>query len=160
MAKNYYLRFLLRDQIEDLIFPVRESEQVRLRSLLYQGDMHPIDTKFFWFDAIDGRGVAINLAQVQAVRYLCDLAALPPDAIHFEGGITIRLRGRLELVNAYPEDAAMLFDFFSNLQYGPEVVPFPYFEDEDGEPFQFNAREIVWVTASKALLDEGGQIPE
>lgn len=155
MAKNYTLVFMLRNQSSDLAFPVRESEQDRLRSILSTERMHPIDTEFFWFDTIDGRGVAINLADLQAVRYLWDAAVLPPDSTRFDGGVEICLRGRSELLHTCTDDAVSIFDFFTNLQYGPEIVSFPQFNDEDGETMQFNSREIVWAVASKELLDAG-----
>lgn len=160
MAKNYSIHFLIRDREngKGITLPVRKGEQDRLRSILdgYSGDTNRLG--FVWLDAIDGRSVAINLKYVQAVRYLWEPSSAPPDAVRFEGQVSIYLCGRAEPLVEGVADPVGLYDFFSNLQYGADIVAFPHFEDVDGETIQFNASEIMWVVAPKIVLDEGSEI--
>jgi hypothetical protein len=67
MAKRYYLRFVIRNQLDDLMCEVRKGESSRLSSILENGEL-PFDaTRFFWFNTVDGKSVAVNLCDVQAV---------------------------------------------------------------------------------------------
>lgn len=156
MAKKYYLRFLIRDH-DDLIFGVRESESNRLKLILNDG-VSSSEINFFWFNSIDGRSIIINLSAVQAVRFLWDPEAFPPDTTRNEGVIEILLRGRRKSLQEHTEEPEQLYDLFTNLQHGPDVVAYPSFDDEDGEPLQLNAREIVWIIAPTHLLDEGERL--
>jgi hypothetical protein len=158
MAKRHYLRFLIRGQPKDLIVGVRENESDRLRHVLSSDDTNPASVRFFWFDLIDGRSMAINLAEMQAVRYLWDPSEHPPDDTRSEELIKLLFRGSTKPVEAYTDEPDQIFDFFANLQHGPEVVAYPVFNDEDGEPFQVNPVELVWISAPTHLLREGQRL--
>lgn len=156
MAKKYSLRFLLRDG-DDLVFGVREAEFNRLQTVLHNSDF-AMRVYFFWFNSIDGRSVIINLSDVQAVRFLWDIAELPPDLIRNDGVIEIKLRGRQKPLHEDTENPEQIYDLFTNLQHGPDVEAYPSFDDVDGEPIQLNAREVVWIIAPTHLLDEGERL--
>ena len=154
MAKRYYLRFLIRNQSDDLLCEVRKRESSRLSSILGNGEW-PFDmTRFFRFDTVDGRSVAVNLADVQAVRFLWDPTPLPPDTTRDGGAILISLRGRSEPLKTYTDWSEQLAELFRDLELGPDLVAFPKFDDEDGEPLQLNAREIVWITAPAHIVKD------
>jgi len=154
MAKRYFLSFLIRNQADPLVCEVRNKETDRLEEMLAKAtSSNP--AVFFSFDTVDGTSVAINLTDVQAVRFLWDPAELPPDTSRDNGMIRICLRGRAELLETDTESPDQLFGLFFDLEHGPDNFPYPSFEDEDGELVQLNAREIVWVMAPTHLLDEG-----
>lgn len=158
MAKRYFLRFLLHGE-DDLLFEVRKKDSDRLRDVLSNATKLESLQEFFWFGAVDGVSVILNLSALQAVRFLWEPAECPSGLKRESGGIRIRLRGRQEdLLVEHAAYLDRLYDFFTNLESGPAVVPFPSFIDEDGEFLQLNAREIVWVIAPTHLLDEGAQI--
>ena len=104
MAEQHYLRFLIRDQAEDLVCEVRKDESDRLASILADAGTASKETRFFWFRCLDGTSIAINLAYVQAVRFLWDPATLPPDAIRSEEVVRILFRGRQAPLEEYTED--------------------------------------------------------
>ena len=157
MAKRFFLRMLIRDEREDLIFEVRQADSDRLAELLsnqYEvGDVH-----FFWFEAVDGRSVIVNLVDLQAVRFLWEPSKGPSDLLRNEGAIQIKLRGRGKLLEEFTEAPEELFDLFTNLELGEGPPAFHSLVDVDGEPLVLNAREVVWIAAPQHLLDEGRQI--
>ena len=153
MAKRYYLRFLIRNQSEDLLCEVRQGESSRLSSILDDVEWPFDTTRFFRFNTVDGRSVAVNLSDVQAVRFLWDPTPLPPDTTRDDGEILISLRGRREPLKTYTDWPEQLAELFRDLELGPDLVAFPKFDDEDGEPLQLNAREIVWITAPAHIVE-------
>jgi len=158
MTKRFYLRFILNDRNEDAVFEVRKKESDRLQSIL--GNLHnPISNEdnFFWFDTIDGRSVILNFRYLQVVRYLWNASKSIPDVLHYEGPIKVFLRGRENPLELITEDYDILYDFFTNLQHGSDVVPSPYFIDIDGEIIQFNPSEIIFVESPSYILLEGKQ---
>ena len=154
MAKRYYLRFLIRNQSEDLLCEVRQGESSRLSSILDDVEWPFDTTRFFRFNTVDGRSVAVNLSDVQAVRFLWDPTPLPPDTTRDDGEILISLRGRREPLKTYTDWPEQLSGLFMELDLAPDSVAFPKFDDEDGEPLQLNAREIVWITAPAHIVEE------
>jgi len=68
------------------------------------------------------------------------------------------LRGRRKPLQEHTDEPEQLYDLFANLQHGPDVVAYPSFDDEDGEPLQLNAREVVWISAPTHLLDDGERL--
>lgn len=158
MAKRYFLRFLLHGE-DDLLFEVRKNDSDRLRDVLSNATKLESLQEFFWFGAVDGVSVILNLSALQAVRFLWEPAEGPSDLKRETSGVRIRLRGRQEvLLVEHVEHLDGLYDIFTNLEFGPAVVPFPSFIDEDGELLHLNAREVVWVIAPTHLLDEGAKI--
>jgi len=158
MTKKYFLLFLIRNQSSNLVFETRKQEAERLAKILDNAEPPSELMSFFWFNTLDGRSVAINLSDVQAVRFLWDPTDLPTDILRDEGGIRIYLRGRDKPLEEDTDDPDQLYDFFTNLEHGQNVVAYPKFDDVDGEPLQFNASEIVLVIAPTHLLDEGRRI--
>jgi hypothetical protein len=77
---------------------------------------------------------------------------MPPDTIRDDGAILISLRGRGEPLKTYTDWPDQLSELFRDLELGPDVVAFPKFDDEDGEPLQLNSREIVWITAPAHIV--------
>ncbi|MDR1276906.1 MAG: hypothetical protein LBL72_11095 [Candidatus Accumulibacter sp.] len=155
MAKKYFLRFLLRGQSNDLIVPVRKGESTRLNKILSDTDKDSASVRFFWFETLKGRSFALNLGELQAVRFLWDPSELPPDETRDDRVIELRFRDRAKSVEAFTEAPDRLFDLFTDLEYGPDAVPYPKFEDEDGEIFQINPVELIWISAPTHLLREG-----
>lgn len=156
MAETHFLRFTIAHQKDDLIFEVRKRESDRLQERL--NNLTDPKSEFFWFNSIDGLSVILNMGDVQAVRFLWDAVAAAPDFRRSESRIEIQLRGRSNILEEYTEDPDRLFDLFTNLQHGPDVVAFPQFLDVDGEQLQLNAAEVVWITAPTHLLDEGERL--
>ena len=157
MAKSHYLRFLIRNRADDLIVEVRKQIVDRLQLRLDSDASQAVRDGFFWFDTVDGRSIAINFEDVQAVRLLWDVAAHPSDTVRYEGRTSIYLRGRAAPIEDNTENLESLYDLFTNLEYGPETVPYPSLIDEDGEPIYLDAREVVMVVAPIHLLQEAGR---
>jgi hypothetical protein len=159
MAKHHYLKIFLRDQPDYMLLPVRDDVVDRLQRLL-DGcqSAPPPKTTFFWFDTTDGKSITLNLRYLQAVHYLWEAAAYAQDDVRSEEGINILFAGRQEPLELNTDVPEQLYDFFMHLDHGPEVVPYPAFQDEDGETIQVNPHEVVWVTAPKDLLQEGEEV--
>lgn len=149
MAQTFHLRLLLEGR-DDLIYEVREPEAERLKRILASedGGQH-----FFWFDTIDGRSVLVNLTYLQGVRYLWDIAAAPPDwRVSADDGMNIALLGKAVLTETPSEDPKDVYTLFWELELGMERVTFT---DVDGEAFTLIARQIVYLTAPKQVVDDG-----
>jgi hypothetical protein len=157
MAKTHHIRFLIRNQANDLIVEVRKREADRLMERLQDGVGEAVRSGFFWFDTVDGRSIVINLEDVQAVRFLWDMAALPSDTVRYDGQLSIYLRGRAAPISDSTEHLEDVYDLFTNLQHGPDTVPYPSIVDEDGELIYFDAREVVMVVAPAHMLQEAGR---
>jgi hypothetical protein len=153
---TYFIRFLFRDQSEDLVCQVQKRESERLELILndFNKDL------FFCFDVFEGKTVAVNLEEVQCVRYLWEPMGYAPDIVRSDDLVQVKLRGRSEILETGVGDYEHLAEFFSDLQFGPDSVSHPSFQDEDGEWIQFNAKEIVWVTAPVHIISEGYAIIE
>lgn len=158
MAKTHHIRFLMRSQAKDLIFEVRQKDCERLEHLLLNAHGDVEDKGFFWFDSLDGRSIAINLRYVQGVRFIWDRAALPSDIKYYDGPTRIFLSGRTDAIEDDTENLEELYDFFTNLEYGPGTVPYPCLVDEDGEMIYFDANEVVMVSAPAHLVQKGGRL--
>jgi hypothetical protein len=154
---RHFLRLLLRGDPEALVVEVRESEADRLRSIIDRFAGESSTCAFFWFDTVDGKSYAVNLGAVQAVHFLWDGTPLPVDLTRYEGPIVISLRDRRERIEAHTDSPEELFGFFSELEQGAEVVPFPSFPDEDGERLFVSASEVVYAMAPVHVIDEGKQ---
>lgn len=154
MAKRHYLRFLIRN-MDDLIFEISQEDSQRLEILL--NNLYASTSQLFCSETPDGKTVVVNLSYVQAVRYLWERSESSPKKGREANNIKICLRNRPEIIESSTTNLEALYDFFSNLQYGPEVVAYPSFFDEDGELFQFNAREICWALAPTFLIEEGAE---
>jgi hypothetical protein len=158
MSKNYYLRFLLKNQADDFTFEVRKEEADRLDHFYQHHVIARDDSFFFWLRSTNGRSIIINLAEVQAVRFLWDPAQFPSDDIRGKEQVEILFRGRQKPLSEFAEAPDQLYDLFSNLQLGDAALENPYLLDIDGEVMQLNRHEIVWITAPTHLLDEGANM--
>lgn len=157
MAKTYHIRFLIRNKTDDLIVEVRKQVADRLEDCFRNATGIEEGPGFFWFDSVDGRSIAINLEDVQAVRLLWDFAESPPDTARYDGQFSVYLRGQESPIQDNPDTFDDVYDLFTNLEFGSGTVPFPSIIDEDGEPVYFNAREIVMVVAPSDLLQEAAR---
>ena len=157
MAKTHHICFFLRNRTDDLIVEVRKQDADRLVERLGNDVGEVLRTGFFWFGTVDGRSIVINLEDVQGARILWDVTAHPPDTLRHVGQVAIYLRGRASPIEDNTDNLESLYDLFTNLEYGPETVPFPRLIDEDDEPIYLNAREVVMVVAPTHLLQEGGR---
>ena len=110
---------------------------------------------FFLFCSVQGKSIALNLSEVQGFRFLQDTATDEQIATVDDGTIRIYLRGRTKPMEEFTAFEDEVFDLYTNLEHGPQVVPFPRFRDDDGEVLQLNAREIIWVSAQTSLLEDG-----
>ena len=158
MARGNYRHFLklfLRGEFDTLIVEVREQETDRLHDIVDRLSGDPAQSEFFWFDTVDGKSFAINLSLLQAVHFLWDPTPLPPDPTRYEGPIVIALRERKQTIDTDTASPEQVFAFFIELEHGPEMVPFPGFEDEDGETLLVRASEIAYVMAPLHLIEEG-----
>lgn len=155
MAKQFFLHLLFRDQTDDSIFEIREQEENRIRSWFDNADSESSNDSFFWFETVDGKSVIVNVKYLQAIRYLWEATEAPSDLLRSEEPIVIYLNGRQEPLREPWGRPVSLYDFFSSLEHGREIVVFPYFEDEDGEFIQFNPAEIVRIEAPSHLIAEG-----
>lgn len=110
----------------------------------------------FVCDTIEGKYVAINVAQIQATHILWEPSALPEEEKHYEGPIKIFLVNRKSPIIADTEDPGRLFEFFSDLEHGPEVVGrFISFTDEDGEELIINMQQLLYIECPTSLANEG-----
>jgi hypothetical protein len=157
MAKTHHIRFLIRNRADDLIVEVRKQEADRLMARLADGVGEVVRSGFFWFDTVDGRSVVINLEDVQAVRFLWDMAALPSGTVRYDGHVSVYLRGRAAPIEDNTEHLEDVYDLFTNLEFGPDTVPYPSIVDEDGELIYCDAREVVMVIAPAHMLQEAGR---
>ena len=157
MAKTHHIRFLIRGRTDDLIVEVRKEVSDRLAQRLDSEAGETLREGLFWFDTVDGRSIAINFEDVQAVRLLWDVASHPSDTLRYDGKTCIFLRGREEPIEDDTDNIESLYDLFSNLGYGPETVPYPCLLDEDNEPIYVDARQVVMVVAPIHLLQEAGR---
>lgn len=155
MIETHHIRFLIRNRSDDLIVEVRKQEVDRLQTRLGSGSGEMVRSGFFWFDTVDGRSIALNLEDVQAVRFLWDMASLPSDTIRYDGQLSVYFRGRAAPVEDNTEHVEDVYDLFTNLEHGPDTVPYPNIVDEDGELIYFDAREVVMVIAPSHMLQDG-----
>jgi hypothetical protein len=155
---RHFLKLFLRGEVDTLILEVREQETDRLRAVIDRFGGDPAQSGFFWFDTVDGKSFAINLGVIQAVHFLWDPTPLPADLTRYDGPIVIALRDRGQKIETDTESPEQVYGFFTELEHGPEVVPFPGFEDEDGETLLIRASEIAYVMAPLYLIEEGRQI--
>jgi hypothetical protein len=158
MLKNYSLLFFIRDQ-DCLRFNVPMKESNKLYTLL-DDDATPSDTiRFFTFKTIDKRIVAINLFDVQAVKFQrdspLDMMNARPEDEYGKDTAHILLRGHTEPLEEYPDTPEQLCDLFDSLTPIPiEVDPYCRYVVE-GEPLVLSVKDVVWVAAPLSLFKEG-----
>jgi hypothetical protein len=154
VPKQYLVNFLVKGFSEPVEFEVREHDWSRIQNLFEQG-LFLDETRFVVFDSLDGRSVGINISDVQCVRYLWNPVELPADLRHNNDPVTVWIRDRAVPVTARADQSDALSAFFLSLESGASYVPFPSFEDEDGELFQVSALEVVMATAPTHEINEG-----
>lgn len=151
MPKRFFLKILMTDEEDDLLLEVRENESERIRRIVSDTVCSPYDG-FKWITAIDGRSYCLNLAYVQAIRFLWEPSEGHPDATTYEGMTLIRMRNRREPVETFPEPVN-LYGLFRDLESPND--DFVMFEDEDGEAIGLMPSEVKWVMAPTEQLAQG-----
>jgi hypothetical protein len=157
MAKQYFVQLFIRNQREELMFEVRESESNRLAASLY--DLIEVDElDVFWFNSVDGRSVLVNLADVQAAGFIWEASRGSSDLLRSEGAIEIQLRGRRKVLQAYAENPEEVYRLFADLEIGDGLPAFHGFTDVDGEPLILNGKEVVWIAAPQQVVEQGREM--
>lgn len=155
MLQRYYLRFILKGNDQDLIHEVSKDRWDQLRMQLSERRADTSPAAFICFDTENGRSIAINPDQLQAVCYLWNLAAPRRDAATDDVWSMLKLVGKEPWALGFVDDAVSVFDFFCALELGCDMEPFPSFKDEDGELIQVRAEEVVWFDVPTQLLARG-----
>ena len=159
MAKQYLINFLIRG-FEDVIeFEVRESDWLRAQDMFDHVASFYRPSRFLIFDSVEGLAVAINVLDVQLVRFPWNAVEFPSDQKHKEGDVNVWLRGREKPISiSTDEEKEALSAFFIILDSDREQGPFPGFTAVDGELALFNAEEVVLVSAPIHEVSEGHRI--
>jgi len=145
---------MFRERAQDLVVPVRKAESDRLEMALSAACAG--EARFCVFDTLEGRTFALNLAELQAARFLWEPSALPPDNVRDEGTIEVLLRGRADPLEVGAADPGEVSDLFLTLDCGSELCRYVGFQDEDDELLQLNPKEVVWLAAPTHLLQSSG----
>ena len=151
---RHFLKIILRGEAQPLHVEVRKQVIDRFRLITEQTRVAPDPGSFFCFDSVDGKTFAVNLGLVQAVHILWE-PSHAEDLTRYEGPIVVAFRDRKEHSEVHADAPEELYGFFIDLDAGAEIAPFPGFDDEDGERFIVNAREMVYIIAPFHLVEEG-----
>jgi len=154
---TFVLKLYLASVEEPMFIKLRKKEKERFNSTLsicgMDGDA---SATFFVCDTIDGKCVAVNMAQIQAVNILWEPTTCYEDLMHYDGPIKIIIKNRKEVMESYTDNPDELYEFYTILDLGPhEVGTFAGFTDMDGELLQLNMHELVYIEAPSSLTDEG-----
>jgi len=141
---------------EPVILKLRKKETERFKNNIATFNENKSLTLFFVCNTIDGKCVGINLTQTQAANILWEPSPYIEDPKHYEGPIKILLKGRKDFIETYTEDPDELYDFYGDLEHGPDVVgSFVGFTDEAGEELLININELLYIESPRSLTDEG-----
>lgn len=154
---RHFLKFTLRGEAEPLHVEVRKEVIDRFKVITQDSRLAPNLGSFFRFDTVDGKTFAINLGFVQGVHILWE-PSFAEDLVRHEGPIVVAFRDRCERHDFLTHAPEQLYVFFLELESGAEAAPFPSFEDDDGELFMVNAREVLYAIAPYHLVEEGRKI--
>ncbi len=157
MARQTFVKLLIRNQREDLVFELREAEALRLADRLAERCLLE-ELDFFWFESVEGKSFIVNLADVQSIQFLVKAADGPSDLVRYEGPIEIQLRGRKKPLQEFTEYPNQILDLFTYLENGVSEPPFQAFLDADGDLLVLNAREVVWIAAPQQVVEEGREM--
>lgn len=155
--KRFFLSFSMRGHDKPTIFEVTEKIQDELEiemERLCRGESRT----FYSFSTIDGQSVAMNFKFVQAIRFLWEPAFIERSEDKYDGLVRIWLDGAKAPIEASTTEPVPLYDFYTSVGYGPEVEACPSFLDEDGELIAINAKELVYLVAPTAVIEEGSKI--
>lgn len=156
---TYILQIYFRGLDEPQDFKVRKKESVRFRNNLDSFGHDDVSAFFFVCQTIEGKYVAVNIAQIQAIHVLWEPSAFPEDEKHYEGLIKILLLNRKMPIEVETEEPDQLYDFYSDLEHGPEVVGrFVSFSDENGEELIINIEQLLCIECPSSLVNEGYEI--
>ena len=156
-SKRFFLSFSIRGHDEPTIFEVTEKIQDELEiemKRLCKGESKTI----YSFATIDGQSVAMNFRFVQAIRFLWEPTFIELSDDKYDGLIRIWLDGTKVPIEVSTEEPVPLYDFYTSVGYGPEVEACPSLLDEDGELVAINAKELVYLVAPTAMIEEGSRI--
>ena len=153
---SYFLLVYFKTSDEPFVVKIRRKESERFKNNIELYNNKKKSAKFFIGETIDGKYIGINISLIQAVRILWEPSALPEEEIFYDGPIKIFLQDRDKPIETYTEEPDILFDFYHDLENGPEIVgSFITFMDEDGEEVLINREELLFIECPKALVMEG-----
>jgi hypothetical protein len=157
-SKRYYLVFFLRGLTNQVVFEVAEGVSDALTNEIDQLCSSDPETKVYQFDTVDGQSVAINFEFVQSVRFLWEPIFVQHKDEEYDGAIRIWRRDASEPIVVSYDDPVQVYDFYTNVGYGPSVELCPSFLDEDGELFVLNAKELLYLAVPTDAMNEGQSI--
>jgi hypothetical protein len=153
---TFFLKIYFNGEEEPILLKVRKKETKRFKNNITAFNEDNGLILFFVSNTIDGKYVGINLSQIQAANILWEPTPYVEDSKHYEGPIKLLLRNRKEFIETYTEDPDELYDFYGDLEHGPDVVgSFVGFTDEDGEELLININELLYIESPRSLTDEG-----
>lgn len=158
-TNTFILRLYLATVDEPVFVSLRKEEKDRFTSTLLQFGEGVETEGFFVSDTVNGKTIAINLSNIQAVNILWEPATSEKDQPLNDGPITIYLKNRKEPMESYTDSPDELHEFFSSLDLGPEVSGFfAGFLDSEGEELLFNTKELLYMEAPTCVVDEGWEM--
>lgn len=144
--------FLFSGGADDLVceIPTRTAMHMRER-----WSDPPSFKGFFHFEAGNGRSIAVNLEYVQAVRVQTGIGQIIQSSVRSWPPVMVVLRHRA-LIELTGMARIPLYDLMNDLEFGhwPTVV----FDDREGRTWIFARSEIVWVSMSTTMLEEGARL--
>lgn len=156
---TFFLKVIFKDAQEPIFIKIRKKETERFERNIESFNKNRELSLFFVCDTIDGKHVGINIAQMQSINILWEPSLHLEDLKYYEGPIKLLLKGRKEMIETNTEDPDELYDFYSDLEHGPDVVgTFVGFTDEDGEKLLININDLLYIESPTSLTDEGWQI--
>ncbi|WP_163371783.1 hypothetical protein [Endozoicomonas acroporae] len=163
LTKNYtyYLKIFYSDVEEECVYKIRSNEVERFKINLETTNDKRDSYPFFVCNTMDGKTAGVNLREVQAVHILWEPSHLPEDTTHFDGIITIKLKGRKDVIKCNSDTPEELSELFNVIQLSPDAMGvFVSFTDEDGEEILINRNELIYIEAPTDLVNEGDKIIE
>jgi hypothetical protein len=157
-SKRFYLVFFLRGLVNQVVFEVAEDVSDVLTNEIDQLCSSDPGTKVYQFETVDGQSVAINFEFVQSVRFLWEPIFVQHQDEEYDGTIRILRRDAGEPIVSSYDDPVQVYDFYTNVGYGPSVELCPSFLDEDGELFVLNAKELLYLVVPTDAVNEGQSI--
>jgi len=151
---------LLMDGVDDpLYLQVRESDVNEIKEKIEWINNDFYNGEFIWFRTINERDIAINLKYLQAVNYQWD--PIEDKFIYdreSDYGIEIKFKNRNKLLTLRTDDYLDLYYFYSSIRFGTSSGEWEGFRDENGEYWNFNVSDIVYIDSPSKYLEEGKNI--
>ena len=160
--KNY--TFILVCHFEGYETPisirVRKRETERFQDFLEKLNECSTSPNFFTCDTLDGTRVGLNLLHIQALSLCWEPSAFPEEEKFREGPMKLLFKGRAGFIESHISESENLSAFFEHLEMFPDTgLRFDSFEDEDGELFYANLKDLSLIEAPKAFLQSSAEAP-